>query len=275
VEHQQNLPPVDPNDPFDRQRYMPGFNHQIIENQVAFVMGVGGLGCTISLALARLGIKKMYLLDFDIVDMSNLNRQILFSKQDVGKRKVEAAAEGLKPHLVRPTEIEIHHFDVRTHWPQVVEIARKCTVLFNNIDIGHYFDFAVLSLGKSLKLPVVAGSSYSRTWVVEYFTGKPGKSSFSYVNQDGDTKIFAQLTPDKIQQLTDLSFIPSDKNPNTRNIGSNVLVCSMAGLMTVNHWCQELMGFEMPNFSKCDITLFWKPDDILAWPHPEEEEQKT
>jgi len=266
-----NIPDTDPKDPFDRQRYMPGFDHSKIENQVAFVLGAGGLGCTVAFALARLGIKKMFILDFDVVDMSNLNRQILFSKEHVGKSKVEAAAQGLKAHLVGPTEIETMHLNVLTNWPRVVEIAKQCTVLFNNIDIGHYFDFAVLSLGKSLSIPVVAGSSYARTWVVEYFAGKPGKSSFSYVNKDGDLKIYEKLQPSLIQTYLDLSFVPPDKNPNTRSIGSNVLVCSMAGLMTVNHWCQDMMGFEMPNFTKCDISAFWKPDDLLAWPAPDDD----
>jgi len=122
-----------------------------------------------------------------------------------------------------------------------------------------------------LGLPVVAGSSYSRTWIVEYFSGKPGKSSFSYVNKDGDPKIFEKLHPSLIQTYSDLSFVPPDSNPNTRSIGSNVLVCSMAGLMTVNHWRQDMMGFEMPNYTKSDISLFWKPDDNLAWAAPDDE----
>jgi len=269
-----NIPDADPTDPFDRQRYMPGFDHKKIENQVAFVLGAGGLGCTVAFTLARLGIKKMFILDYDVVDMSNLNRQILFSKKHVGMPKVEAAADGIKAHIIGATEIETMHLNVVTNWPKVVAVAKQCTVLFNNIDIGHYFDFGVLSLGKSLGIPVVAGSSYARTWIVEYFSGKPGKSSFSYFNKSGDPKIYDQLHPSKIQSLLDLTFIPSDKNPNTRTIGSNVLVCSMAGLMTVNHWCQELMGFEMPNYTKSDISTFWKPDDTLAWPAPDDDDEE-
>uniref|UniRef100_A0A6B2LEU1 THIF-type NAD/FAD binding fold domain-containing protein n=1 Tax=Arcella intermedia TaxID=1963864 RepID=A0A6B2LEU1_9EUKA len=250
---------------------MPGFQNDKMQQQVAFVLGCGGLGCTIALALARLGIKKIFLLDMDTVDISNLNRQILFSKDHVGQNKVDAAAEGLKPHLVGPTQVEKYHLNALTNWSKVVSIAKQCTVIFNNIDVGHYFDYAVISLGKSLGIPVVAGSSYARTWIVEFYAAKQGKSSFSYENKDGDKAIFEKLNPKDIQSFSDISFIPPDDNPNTRQIGSNVLVCSMAGLNTVNHWVQELMGFEMPNFSKVDISSFWKSDDIIAWPPPEEE----
>jgi len=226
----------------------------------------------VSFALARLGIKKMVLMDYDRVDMSNLNRQILFSKESVGLPKVDAAALGLKAHLIGHTSVETYNFDVKSNWPKVVELAKKCTVIFNNIDIGHYFDFAVLSLGKSLEIPVAAGSSYARTWVVEYFNGNKSSSSFSYINKDGDLGVYNKLMPAQIQDAQDLSFVPNDNNPNSRAIGSNVLVCSMAGLQTVNHWIQSLMGFEMPNFTKSDLSLFWKPGEDIAWPHPKDDQ---
>jgi len=262
------LPPADPTDPFDRQRWIDRWNQSLIEKQVALVLGCGGLGCSVSFTLSRLGIKKIIMIDYDIVDMSNLNRQILFSRESVGKLKVESAAIGLKPHLVGNTEVETHNFDVNKNWAKVVELAKNSTVIFNNIDIGHYFDFAILSLGKNLGIPVSAGSSYARTWVVEYFSGKPSHSSFSYTNKDGDMDIFNRLVPSEITKLPNLEFVPKDNNPNSRAIGSNVLVCTMAGLQTVNHWVQSLMGFEMPNFTKSDISTFWKPGEDIAWPHP-------
>ncbi len=72
---------------------MVGWNQQLMENQVALVLGVGGIGSSVCFALARLGIKKMYILDRDSVDASNLNRQMLFGVSDVGKRKVLAGLE--------------------------------------------------------------------------------------------------------------------------------------------------------------------------------------
>jgi adenylyltransferase/sulfurtransferase len=52
-------------------------------------LGVGGLGCGVAMGLARLGVRKLIMIDRDVVDESNLNRQILFTREDIGKPKAE------------------------------------------------------------------------------------------------------------------------------------------------------------------------------------------
>jgi adenylyltransferase/sulfurtransferase len=59
------------------------------------VVGAGGLGCPISLYLAAAGVGTIGIVDFDTVDASNLQRQVLFTTEDVGKPKVEVAAKRL------------------------------------------------------------------------------------------------------------------------------------------------------------------------------------
>lgn len=58
-------------------------------------LGVGGIGNWIALNLVGLGIKKIRLVDPDIIEESNLTRQVLFSEKDVGKFKVDIAKEQL------------------------------------------------------------------------------------------------------------------------------------------------------------------------------------
>lgn len=59
------------------------------------VLGVGGLGSWAALALACHGVGEMVLVDFDCVELSNLNRQILYTEVDVGHSKAQIAAERL------------------------------------------------------------------------------------------------------------------------------------------------------------------------------------
>lgn len=60
------------------------------------VLGLGGLGSNILLGLAAIGVGFLRGVDFDTVEMSNLNRQVLYDAADIGKTKTQAAAEQLK-----------------------------------------------------------------------------------------------------------------------------------------------------------------------------------
>jgi len=69
---------------------------QKIQNKTIAVIGLGGVGGTAFEALIRTGFVNFTLVDFDNVDQTNLNRQILYSLEDVGKVKVEAALKRAK-----------------------------------------------------------------------------------------------------------------------------------------------------------------------------------
>jgi adenylyltransferase/sulfurtransferase len=94
------------------------YNRQIILRQFDFegqealkqasvlMLGAGGLGCASSQYLATAGIGKITLIDDDVVELSNLQRQVLHHDADVGKKKVESAADSLRelnPHIVVDT----------------------------------------------------------------------------------------------------------------------------------------------------------------------------
>jgi len=74
-------------------RHTPGV-HQKIRKSVVGIAGVGGLGSAVAVALARIGIGTLILVDFDIVEPSNLNRQQYFVDQ-IGMLKVEALRDNL------------------------------------------------------------------------------------------------------------------------------------------------------------------------------------
>ena len=69
---------------------------QILRKSSILIAGVGGLGCVVAEILTRAGIGKLILVDNDTVEISNLNRQILFAQTDLGKPKVEVAKQKLQ-----------------------------------------------------------------------------------------------------------------------------------------------------------------------------------
>jgi len=71
------------------------------------LIGTGGLGAPLGLYLAAAGVGHLGLVDFDVVDFTNLQRQVTFVTADVGRRKVEAARERLS-NLNPAIEITVH-----------------------------------------------------------------------------------------------------------------------------------------------------------------------
>ena len=83
-------------------REVGGQGQQRLKAASVLIVGAGGLGAPAALYLAAAGIGRIVLADADVVDTSNLQRQVIFRDADVGRRKVEAAADQLRalnPHV--------------------------------------------------------------------------------------------------------------------------------------------------------------------------------
>ncbi len=88
----------------DRQRRIPGFDQEVFSKSRVLCIGAGGIISQIAPTLVRKGIGGITLLDDDVVEISNLNRQRFYIK-DVGKNKALALAENLLPECIAATEI--------------------------------------------------------------------------------------------------------------------------------------------------------------------------
>jgi sulfur-carrier protein adenylyltransferase/sulfurtransferase len=95
------------------------------------VVGAGGLGCPISLYLAAAGVGTIGLVDFDTVDASNLQRQILFTTEDVGKPKVEVAAKRLR--ALNP-DVTVNTYAVALKSDNIMDILKNYDMIIDGTD---------------------------------------------------------------------------------------------------------------------------------------------
>lgn len=95
------------------------------------VVGAGGLGCPISLYLTAAGVGTIGLVDFDTVDASNLQRQVLFTTDDVGKPKVEAAARRLK--ALNP-DVKVNTYQVALKSDNIMDILKDYDMIIDGTD---------------------------------------------------------------------------------------------------------------------------------------------
>ena len=109
---------------FSRQLILNDFNDKnfkFIQSQNIVIVGIGGIGCPVAQYLVSSGIKNLTLIDNDIVQLTNLNRQILYSINNVGEKKVEVANKILKG-INEISIINFDHNDVIRH-PLVTKIV--------------------------------------------------------------------------------------------------------------------------------------------------------
>lgn len=95
------------------------------------VIGMGGLGCNIAVHLAGAGIGQLILCDFDKITESNLNRQFLYTYEDIGKEKVITAKEKL---LSFSPDIKIAALSAKIEKNVIPEELKTCDMIFLAVD---------------------------------------------------------------------------------------------------------------------------------------------
>jgi sulfur carrier protein ThiS adenylyltransferase len=96
------------------------------------IAGCGGLGSNCAVALARCGIGKLVIADFDVVSEDNLNRQYFFHNQ-IGEKKVLALQENL--YKINP-DILIYAHDIKIEEKDVTPLFGKCDIIVEAFDLA-------------------------------------------------------------------------------------------------------------------------------------------
>jgi molybdopterin/thiamine biosynthesis adenylyltransferase/rhodanese-related sulfurtransferase len=144
---------------YSRHLIMPevGMDGQLkLKNAKVLCIGTGGLGAPLGVYLAAAGVGRIGLVDFDVVDNSNLQRQILFGTKDVGRPKIAAAADRLRD--LNP-EIQIDTFETRLTSNNALDLFKDYEIIVDGTDnfpTRYLVNDACVILGK----PNVYGSIF-------------------------------------------------------------------------------------------------------------------
>jgi sulfur-carrier protein adenylyltransferase/sulfurtransferase len=102
-----------------------------LKSSSVLLIGTGGLGSPLGLYLAAAGVGRIGLVDFDVVDFSNLQRQILHGTSDVGRSKVQSASERLRD--INP-EVQLDLYDTRLTSANALSIFQSYDVVIDGTD---------------------------------------------------------------------------------------------------------------------------------------------
>lgn len=143
-----------------------------IKNAKVLVIGAGGLGCPVLLYLTAAGIGEIGIVDFDKVDESNLQRQVLYTIEDIGKPKVEMAVAKLAK---QNPFVKFTTYNTKLDNQNALEIIRNFDIVIDGTD-----NFATRYLVNDacviLNKPLIYGSIYR-------FEGQV--SVFNYMDKNG------------------------------------------------------------------------------------------
>lgn len=95
------------------------------------LVGMGGLGSPLGVYLAAAGVGQIGIIDFDVVDYSNLQRQIIYGTSDVGKPKLEVAAQRLKDIN---TDVDVKTYNVRLSSENALDILKDYDLVIDGTD---------------------------------------------------------------------------------------------------------------------------------------------
>ena len=168
-------PPLRP-DQFDRYRRHLSLPEMGLEGQQkllesnVLLIGAGGLGCPLALYLAAAGVGHLGLIDDDVVEASNLQRQVLYQTRDVGRSKVEVAKERI---VALNPDVEVTTYHERLTSENALEIFAAYDVIVDGTDnfpTRYLGNDACVLLGK----PNVYGSIFRFEGQASVFDARTG-----------------------------------------------------------------------------------------------------
>lgn len=158
---------------YSRQIMLPSIGIEGQEKLLAsrvLIIGLGGLGSPVAMYLAAAGIGQLVLADFDKVDLSNLQRQIIHTTENIGKLKVESARNAL---LSINPDCQVQTISKLLEEDELKDQVRQADLVIDGTD-NFTTRFMVNDACVATRTPLVSGAAIRLEGQVSVFTGQPG-----------------------------------------------------------------------------------------------------
>src|SRR2546423_9216543 len=119
---------------YSRHLIMPevGMEGQLkLKQAKVLLVGAGGLGAPLGLYLAAAGVGRIGLVDYDVVDFTNLQRQVIHGTKDVGKKKLDSAFESMRD--INPN-VDIDKHEVALTSENALDICKDYEIIIDGTD---------------------------------------------------------------------------------------------------------------------------------------------
>jgi adenylyltransferase/sulfurtransferase len=160
---------------YNRQLMLPGFGLEgqtKLKKSRVLMIGAGGLGCPALQYLCAAGVGTIGIIDFDKIEMHNLNRQVLYSTADVGKPKAEAAANVLK---AQNPNVEFQVYNDILNKKNSTQLISSFDIIVDGSD-NFPTRYLVNDTCVELKKPLVYGSIFNYEAQLAVFNYDSGKT---------------------------------------------------------------------------------------------------
>ena len=214
---------------FEREELLIGDKINELKNKTVLIVGIGGVGGYVTESMARAGIGHLILVDFDVIDETNINRQLVALHSNIGKKKVEAYKErilDINPNCIVDT------FDIFYN-------EENKDIIFNNnidyvIDCCDSLNSKVILIQECYErnIPIISSMGTGNKFHPEMFKIDKLKNT----EYDPLAKKMRYLLKDN-KELLDTMVIYSRETPTEYKgkIGSISYVPSVAGLLLTSY----------------------------------------
>lgn len=202
---------------------------KLLKKKKVLICGVGGVGSFVAEALARSGIGKLILVDYDLIDESNLNRQLMTTKYNVGKIKVEELKKRIES--ISDCKVEI----INTYIDEKFKI-KKCDYVVDCIDsLKSKFELVKKAHEKKISILCSLGTARRLSPV------NIKRTTLDKTQNDPLAKAFRTLVrKNGYKKKIDVVFIdtPAIK---TKELGSSIFAVGSAGLFIASEVYKDLL----------------------------------